>query len=124
MTGTSAERMWRASVKLRLRGVQESMDCVNDNRSFSDARSDAFNRSGADVADGKDAGFAGRKRRGEPSSVPGLPGHHKTLGVEIEATVEPFGIGLRPDHDENVADRTGLSCAVVTIAPRHFTQPR
>jgi len=90
-------------------------------RALADRRRDALDRSGAGVPDGEHArqarfqSLAGWARRGS--------GHHKALGVELRARrSEPVGIGLRPDEQEQMAQRPAGLFAGASVAPGHGPQ--
>src|SRR5512132_444689 len=103
MTGTSADNMPCASANSGHAGIEELVHRLDHDRALADDGGDALDRSRADIADREDAGPGRRVRRGQRHAVRILAGSDEALGVEIEATIEPIGVGLGPDHHEHVA---------------------
>src|SRR5262245_62433596 len=112
------------SRSLRVDGVDE----LDRRRALADGRGDALHAAGADVADGEDAGDAGLERIGGARQRPLRrrellvaevdAGLHEPLLVDLEAAVEPLGVGTRAGHQEEVAHVARLALARLLVAPR------
>src|SRR5579872_271925 len=80
--------------------AQILMNGLHDDGSFPDARGDALDRAGANVADREDAGSARDEGRAERPPLLILPGSDESFAIEPQASSEPLRVGLGTDHDE------------------------
>ena len=89
---------------------------------FADRAADALHRAGANVADGKHAGYARFERGGHVRRAArgGLTRQYESVRVERDAAAfQPLGLRIRADKQEDVTDRPLLlgpaaSCRATT----------
>src|SRR3954454_19994522 len=93
------------------------MDRLHHDGSLPHAGGDALDRAGAHVADRVDAGLRRRERRWQRLAALVPPGSDEAALVQLEAAVEPLGVRLGADHDEDVADAPRLALAGVAVSP-------
>ncbi len=93
----------------------------DDLRAFADRGSDAFDRFGADVADGENAAAARLQRMAIAAGI--FAGQYKAFGVERDARAgEPVGIRIGADEQEQMADRPPYFLAGRAVPPAHRLQ--
>ena len=93
---------------------------ADDHGSLADRGRAALDRSGADVADGEDAG---RARLEDAVGAGSLAGEHEAVVVERDRAAEPLGArrGAEEEEEERerdslaVAERRGLQLAVAPV---------
>jgi hypothetical protein len=82
------------------------VDLGNDGGTLADRRRDAFGRAGADVADREHPGEGGLERQGGTAGAravrAGEAGDDEPLGIHRHAVLEPPGVGIGADEQEEM----------------------
>src|SRR5919106_508237 len=112
--GPGGNTGWSPTLSDVLRLKREHrVDLRHNGGAFTDRRRDAFGRARAHVADREHAREAGLERqRGAAALTPavgaGEAGEDEALVVHRRAVLEPDGIGVGPDEQEEMAQRVSV----------------
>jgi hypothetical protein len=97
------------------------VDLRHDGGALSNGRRDAFSRAGPHVADGEHAGLAGLERQDSPAGRACAlskicSGHHEAFVVHRDAMLEPSGVRIGANEQEEVAERTTVCRPRLAVA--------